>query len=181
MAPRLPIHAPEGKRDIARKTRRDDHAEALERAIGRICRHVAEDIGLSMRSLEEQAAGDKRGDGERLEIVVAVAREHKSEADAIAPVAVLARRLGYDLAPLACAADQPDIVAAAAVAGKELSEALGAALEVARMQAIRQVQRASMDPRGVAVAVREIHEAIAALHALAREIQECVAVHVTVA
>lgn len=97
--PRLPVHAPEAKRASERHARRSAHAAAFLQATSRITRHLVAEIGKpGVRLLEEIADGAKRGPAEVLEQVIDVARDHKPEADAIAPIVVLARRLGYALA-----------------------------------------------------------------------------------
>lgn len=98
MTARLPVHSADAKRDSERLARRRAHAAAFEAATERITRHVAHEVGKpGMRLLEEIADGTKRGPGEMLEQIIEVARDHKAEADAIAPVVVLALRLGYSL------------------------------------------------------------------------------------
>lgn len=163
MATRLPVFNPSVQRDMERNSRRREHAAAFETATGRISRYVAEEVGLSMRALEEVAHADKRGDAERLEIVIDVARDHKPEADAVAPVRVLARRLGYDLAPTPSAASQGvEVVGVCAAAMAEVGGAIAAALA------------AVADGRVTAVEARrtltEIDQAIAQLHKLRGEI-----------
>jgi len=88
----------DGQRDSDRRARRAAHSRAFEAATERITRHLVAEIGKpGMRLLEEIADGKKRGPAEVLEQIVDVARDHKVEADAIAPVLVLAQRLGYEL------------------------------------------------------------------------------------
>lgn len=157
MPARLPVFRPDPKRDSERETRRAVHASAWEAATGRITRHVVAEIGKpGMRLLEEIADGKKRGPAEVIEQVVDVARDHKSEIDAVAPVRALAHRLGYELAPLVPIVGELPVDAAAARAGKEFGDAIGAAIHAGRREF-------NASP---AAAEREIAEAIAALHAL---------------
>jgi hypothetical protein len=165
--PRLPVARPDGKRESERKARRRAHAEAFVTATGRITAAVMDEVGKpGMRLLEEIGSGAKRGPAELLEQIVEVAREHKPEADAAAPLRVLARRLGYDLVPLAAVEPDgvADVVGACADVGKETSDVLAACLELAR--------RPFLTPAMRDRARREIPEAFAALHRLAGEVEE---------
>lgn len=166
MNARLPVHRADVQRDSAEKARRSDHAAAFATCTGRINRHVADVVRKpGMRLLEEIGTADKRGPAELLEQIVEVAREHKPEADAAAPLRVLARRLGYDLVPLAAEPDgTADVVAACADVGKETSDVLAACLELARRPFLTIALRDK--------ARREIPEAFAALHKLAAEVEE---------
>ncbi len=97
-SPRLLVHVHDAKRATERQARRVAHAEAFHQATSRITRHLVADIGKpGVRLLEEIADGAKRGPAEVLEQIIDVARDHKPEADAVAPVVALARRLGYAL------------------------------------------------------------------------------------
>lgn len=163
-APRLPVHQPEAKRDNDRKARRREHAAAFAVAIWRITRHLVGEIGKpGMRLLEEIADGTKRGPAEVLEQIVSVARDHKDEADAMAPVRVLAHRLGYDLAPLLLVAGDLGVDGAAAEAGREFAEAVSAALDCGRKR-FAAISAGEVES--------EIAEAIHALHRLRRELQK---------
>lgn len=161
---RLPQYRPDEKRDMQRQTRRAEHAAAFVAATERITRHIAEEIGRpGMRLLEEIGHGEKRGPAEVLEQIVQVARDHKPEGAAIAPLRVLARRLGYDLAPVG--AGQPvrrDIVAAASKALAEAGEAITETLAAVGDGSVSPAEAASVD--------REIEEAIEELHRLRGEV-----------
>lgn len=152
------------KRDMDTKARRAAHARAWEVCTSRITRFVADEIHRpAMRLLEEIASGAKRGPGELMEQTILVAREHKAEVDAIAPLAALANRLGYALAPLDHGDGRPDVIEATAEAGKEFGEAAGALLEAGR-DLRNPLKRES--------ARREALEAIAALHKAVGEMDD---------
>lgn len=157
---RLPVFRPSVQRDMQRDTRRAQHAAAFVAATERITRHIAEEIGKpGMRLLEEIGHGEKRGPAEVLEQIIVVARDHKGESAAIAPLRVLARRLGYDLAPVGDG--QParrDVVASSSEALAEVGEAVTAALQAAA--------DGTVEPHEAAAVEQEIVEAIERLHRL---------------
>ena len=167
--PRLPVAKPESERDSAGDSRRrEDHRLALEASIGRITRHVSDALGTgySMRTLEEQIQGVARSAGEVLEVQMQISRDQgRAEVDAVAPLHTLARRMGYGLAALESEGDgEADVEGAAADVGKEVSDALGRALEL-RRRGFRTV--AHRDE-----ARRQIAEAVASLHRLDAEVGE---------
>lgn len=166
MPARLPVFRPNEKRDMQVETRRAEHARAWAACTERITRFVSDEIHKpGMRLIEEIASGAKRGPGEVIEQVVVVARRHKDEVDAIAPVRELARRLGYALTPASAEDDgEVDITGAAAVAGREFGESVAALLDAARDGLRNPVKRDK--------ARRETHEAIAALYAALHEVDE---------
>lgn len=163
--PRLHVHRPDAKRESDARARRREHADAFAVATGRITRHVTDVVGKpGMRLQEEIGSGSKRGPFELAELLVEVAREFKPEADAAAPLRVLARRLGYDLVPAREGDGEADVVSASADAGKEFGEALGAALALVRSRFLTIPARDR--------ARREIAEAQDALHRVAGEVEE---------
>lgn len=162
---RLPVWHGDEKRDSAEKARRREHATAWQRATGRIGRFIADEIiKPGMRLLEEIASGAKRGPAEVLEQVVLVAREHKCEADAIAPVQTLCRRLGYEMTPMVQQAAHGDLVGASADAGKEWSEGLAAALTLARAKfaAAVDIEKAEKELDEAALAILRVRAKVSA-------------------
>lgn len=164
-SPRLGVYRPDEKRDTQVKTRRRAHAAAFVVGTERITRHIAEEIGRpGMRLLEEIGHGEKRGPAEVLEQIVSVARDHKDEAHAIAPVRVLAARLGYDLAPqVSGGVVRRDVVETSSAALAEVGEAVRAALLAARDGRVSRAEGDHVET--------EIEHAIEQLHRLKREMR----------
>lgn len=179
MSVRLPVYDPESKRDMEGESRRrSEHAAALEASCGRVTRYVSEALGtahFSMRTLEEQMHGDARTASEVVEIEIQTARDcGKPEAEAAAPLFVLARRLGYAVSSLpASPRRDPDVVGKAADASVEFSQAIGASLELVRGRL--------SSPLAIDRARKEIPEAIDALWKLARDVDDQYALQVETA
>lgn len=158
----MPVYRPDAKRDQLRATRRAQHASAFHLASDRITRFLVAEIGKpGVRLLEELGDGTKRGPAEVLEQIVEVARRHKPEADAIAPVAVLACRLGYDLAPQDAPVDD--------VAGMSLVAALLTDSGAAVQALVEELQSAT--PEHGEHALKGIDELLRVVHA-ARKLAE---------
>lgn len=84
----------------------DEHARrewsaAFQRATWGCAPAIGRALGLSPRTVQQwgQVEVEKRSPGERLEIVIRVALEHRRPHDALAPLHLLAGRLGYRLVP----------------------------------------------------------------------------------
>ncbi|MEM9177161.1 MAG: phage regulatory CII family protein [Myxococcota bacterium] len=83
---------------------RQEWSAAFQRATWGCAPAIGRALGLSSRAVQQwgQADSDKRSPGERLEILMRVASDHRKPHDALAPLHLLAGRLGYRLVP-----DQP--------------------------------------------------------------------------
>ena len=84
---------------------RQEWSSAFQRATWGCAPAIGRALGLSPRAVQQwgQADSDKRSPGERLEILMRVAGEHRKPHDALAPLHLLAARLGYRLVP-----DEPE-------------------------------------------------------------------------
>jgi hypothetical protein len=80
---------------------RQDWSAAFQRATWGCAPAIGRALGLSARTVQQWGRSDsqKRSPGERLEIVMNVALEHRKPHDALAPLHLLADRLGYRLVP----------------------------------------------------------------------------------
>lgn len=80
---------------------RDLWAAAFQRATWGCAPAIGRALGLSPRTVQQwgRVEYEKRSPGERLEIVVRVALEHRKAHDALAPLHLLASQLGYRLVP----------------------------------------------------------------------------------
>ena len=78
---------------------RSEWAASFQRATWGCAPAIAKALGLSARTVQQwgQVDSDKRSPGERLEAVMRVALEHRKPHDALAPLHLLAGRLGYRL------------------------------------------------------------------------------------
>ena len=78
-----------------------DWASAFQRATWGCAPAIGRALGLSARTVQQwgRSDSDKRSPGERLEIVMKIALEHRKPHDALAPLHLLAWRLGYRLTP----------------------------------------------------------------------------------
>ena len=84
---------------------RQEWSAAFQRATWGCAPAIGRALGLSARAVQQwgQADSEKRSPGERLEILMRVAIEHRKPHDALAPLHLLAGRLGYRLVP-----DEPE-------------------------------------------------------------------------
>jgi hypothetical protein len=84
---------------------RQEWSAAFQRATWGCAPEIGRALGLSARAVQQwgQADSEKRSPGERLEILMRVAIEHRKPHDALAPLHLLAGRLGYRLVP-----DEPE-------------------------------------------------------------------------
>ncbi len=80
---------------------RQEWSAAFQRATWGCAPAIGRALGLSPRAIQQwgQAESDKRSPGERLELLMQVALEHRKPHDALAPLHLLAERLGYRLEP----------------------------------------------------------------------------------
>lgn len=76
-------------------------SSAFQRATWGCAPAIGRALGLSPRAVQQwgQVDSEKRSPGERLEILMRVASEHRKPHDALAPLHLLAGRLGYRLVP----------------------------------------------------------------------------------
>lgn len=116
---------------------RSEWAAAFHRATWGCGPAIGRALGLSARTVQQWGQSDceKRSPGERLEIIMNVALEHRKPHDALAPLHLLAGRLGYRLEPIAAAPAEPKprseprlITLHASQAMVETSQAVNAAL-----------------------------------------------------
>ena len=152
---------------------RSEWASAFHRATWGCARAIGRVLGLSPRTVQQWGQSDceKRSPGERLEIVMRVALEHRKPHDALAPLHLLADRLGYRLEPVrpgeGPSASQSEPRAITLQASKtmvETSQAVNAAL-VALEDDI--ISRDELDEIH-----RECDEAIEALQELKRAVSQ---------
>ncbi len=80
---------------------RQHWSAAFQRATWGCAPAIGRALGLSARTVQQwgRSDSDKRSPGERLEIVMRIALEHRKPHDALAPLHLLADRLGYRLVP----------------------------------------------------------------------------------
>lgn len=80
---------------------RQEWSAAFQRATWGCAPAIGKALGLSARAVQQwgQADSEKRSPGERLEILMRIASEHRKPHDALAPLHLLAERLGYRLEP----------------------------------------------------------------------------------
>jgi hypothetical protein len=78
---------------------RREWAASFQRASWGCAPAIGRALGLSARSVEHWGSPDsgKRSPGERLEILISTALEHRKPHDALAPLHLLAERFGYAL------------------------------------------------------------------------------------
>jgi hypothetical protein len=81
---------------------RSEWASAFHRATWGCAPAIGRVLGLSPRTVQQWGQSDceKRSPGERLEIVMRVALEHRKPHDALAPLHLLAGLFGYRLEPV---------------------------------------------------------------------------------
>ena len=86
---------------MSEPTDRQAWSGAFQRATWGCAPAIGRALGLSSRAVQQwgQADSEKRSPGERLEILMQVAMEHRKPHDALAPLHLLAERLGYRLVP----------------------------------------------------------------------------------
>ena len=152
---------------------RREWAAAFHRATWGCAPTIGRELGLSPRTIQQWGQSDceKRSPGERLEVIMRVALEHRKPHDALAPLHLLADRLGYRLesievrdAPQRPPPDPREITLQASKAMVETSQAVNAAL-VALEDDI--ISRDELDEIH-----RECDEAIEALLGLKRTVSE---------
>ena len=153
----------------ASETNRHEWAAAFQRATWGCAPAIGRALGLSPRTIQQWGQSDceKRSPGERLELIIRVALENRKPHDALAPLHLLASRLGYRLeslgdpdAPTATPQTPEAITRQASRAMVEASQAVNAAL-VAQEDGI--ISRDELDEIH-----RECDEAIEALQHLKR-------------
>ena len=111
---------------MSEATDRQEWSAAFQRATWGCAPAIAKELGLSARAVQQwgQTETDKRSPGERMEIAMRVAMEHRKPHDALAPLHLLARRLGYRLEPDEAPADEaPSLEAIARQASAAMIEA----------------------------------------------------------
>ena len=108
---------------VTQDANRQEWAAAFQRASWGCAPAIGRALGLSTRAIEQWGSADsgKRSPGERLQILIATALEHRKPHDALAPLHLLAERFGYALAPSAAVAD-------ARPAGQDLNRSTAAVL-----------------------------------------------------
>ena len=84
---------------MSEQEERQDWSAAFQRATWGCAPAIGRALGLSARTVQQWGRSDseKRSPGERLEIVIRVAMEHRKPHDALAPLHLLASRLGFRL------------------------------------------------------------------------------------
>jgi hypothetical protein len=160
---------------MASDNNRSEWAAAFHRATWGCAPAIGRVLGLSPRTIQQWGQSDceKRSPGERLEIVIQVALEHRKPHDALAPLHLLAGRLGYRLEPIS-PADPPSgsriepraITLLASRAMVETSQAVNAALVALEDE---NISRDEFDEIH-----RECEEAIESLLALKRAVSQAV-------
>jgi hypothetical protein len=152
---------------------RSEWAAAFHRATWGCAPAIGRVLGLSPRTIQQWGQSDceKRSPGERLEIVMRVALDHRKPHDALAPLHLLAERLGYRLDPIDQTEKAPrsppeprEITLQASKAMVETSQAVNAALVALEDDVI---SRDELDEIH-----RECDEAIEALLGLKRTVSE---------
>ncbi|MAG32172.1 MAG: hypothetical protein CL908_14915 [Deltaproteobacteria bacterium] len=86
---------------MANENNRSEWAAAFQRATWGCAPAIGRALGLSPRTVQQWGQSDckKRSPGERLEITMRIALDHRKPHDALAPLHLLASRLGYRLEP----------------------------------------------------------------------------------
>ncbi len=86
---------------MSKSDERQDWSAAFQRATWGCAPAIGGALGLSARTVQQwgRSDSDKRSPGERLEILMRVALDHRKPHDALAPLHLLADRLGYRLVP----------------------------------------------------------------------------------
>ena len=140
--------------------RRQEWAAAFQRASWGCAPAIGRALGLSARTIQQwgQTDQDKRSPGERLEIAMQVALEHRKAHDALAPLHLLATRFGYCLEAESRSEEVPateDIARHATQTLIEAGEAVNAALRAIDDEIISREELDQID--------RECDEAIEAL------------------
>jgi len=152
---------------------RSEWASAFHRATWGCGPAIGRSLGISARTVQQwgQSDCDKRSPGERLEIIINVALEHRKPHDALAPLHLLANRLGYRIEPLAESATEPkpksesrQITLHASQAMAETSQAVNAALIALEDDVISRDELEEIH--------RECDEAIEALLVLKRAVSD---------
>lgn len=141
-------------------------AAAFQRATWGCAPAIGRALGLSARTVQlwGRAENEKRSPGERLETVVRVALEHRKPHDALAPIHLLAARLGYRLVP---DGEADDADGSAATLGLRASQAMIEAGEA--VQAVLEAQADGVISNEELDQIhRECDEAIEALTRLKR-------------
>lgn len=156
---------------MASENSRSEWAAAFHRATWGCAPAIGRALGLSPRTVQQWGQSDceKRSPGERLEMVIRVALEHRQPHDALAPLHLLASHLGYRLEPihvdpgLSRARIEPRaITLQASRAMVETSEAVNAALVALEDEIISRDELEEIH--------RECDEAIEALLGLKRTV-----------
>ena len=152
---------------------RSEWAAAFHRATWGCAPAIGRELGLSPRTIQQwgQSDSEKRSPGERMEIVMRVALDHRKPHDALAPLHLLAERLGYRLEPIEAVEKTPgpppeprEITLQASKAMVETSQAVNAAMIALEDEII---SRDELDEIH-----RECDEAIEALQGLKRTVTE---------
>jgi hypothetical protein len=152
---------------------RTEWAAAFHRATWGCGPAIGRALGLSARTVQQwgQPDCDKRSPGERLEIAMRVALEHRKPHDALAPLHLLASRLGYRLEPAAVSdagtasrSEPRAITLQASRAMVETSQAVNAAIVALEDEVISRDELEEIH--------RECDEAIEALLVLKRTVAE---------
>ncbi len=149
---------------------RQEWAASFQRATWGCAPAIGRALGLSTRAIEQWGSADsgKRSPGERLEILIATALEHRTPHDALAPLHLLAERFGYALQQNTESGDTSPVVddanRTAASALLEASEAVQAV--------IRATEDGILSRDEVGDVSRECDEAIEALQRLKRAVRE---------
>lgn len=158
---------------MSTESSRSEWAAAFHRATWGCGPAIGRALGLSARTVQQWGQSDceKRSPGERLEIVMRVALEHRKPHDALAPLHLLAGRLGYrlepigsDLDPSASHAEPRFITLQASKAMVETSQAVNAALVALEDEVISRDELEEIH--------RECDEAIEALLVLKRAVSD---------
>ncbi|MBW2425671.1 MAG: hypothetical protein JRG86_15605 [Deltaproteobacteria bacterium] len=158
---------------MANDENRSEWAAAFQRATWGCAPAIARALGLSARTIQQWGQSDceKRSPGERLEIIMRVALDHRKPHDALAPLHLLAGRLGYRLEPIQHAPSSDPaqtrvaIARQASTAMAEASQAVSAAI-LAQEDGL--ISRDELDEIH-----RECDEAIEALQGLKQIVSAC--------
>ena len=146
---------------MSEPTDRQEWSAAFQRATWGCAPAIGRALGLSSRAVQQwgQAESDKRSPGERLEILMRVASEHRKPHDALAPLHLLAGRLGYRLVPDDSADATPAPLATVAVHASEAMVEAGEAVQTV----LRAIEDDLISNDEMDAIERECDEAIEAL------------------